>query len=84
MSQAMNQDPLFRKTLMTVAVMAGSVTLFLGAASLLAMTVTARAVGGERGVDTPLVEQPAKRPGLAPVPTGRPAGASASKTEKGV
>jgi hypothetical protein len=66
----MENEPIFKKTLLTVAIMVAAWVAFVGTVSLLAVVITAHAVGPSDGKDAPVLEKPSL--GSVPVTPGAP------------
>jgi hypothetical protein len=66
----MENEPILKKTLLTVAIMVAAWVAFVGTVSLLAVVITSHAVAPSDGKDVPALEKPSL--GNVPVTPGAP------------
>ena len=75
----MDSEPIFKKTLVTMAAMVGACVLFVGSLSTIAVVVTSHAVNPSGTTDTATEKSEPSRSGSGPMtPAGKPTSASKS------
>ena len=66
----MDSEPIFKKTLVTMAAMVGACVLFVGSLSTVAVLVTSHAVNPSGSSDTATDKSEVSRPGASPLTPG--------------